>query len=199
MKDEYHELIKALITEKGALGVNALQRELGLPISTLQRYLHNKQSYFKMNSSRKWDLPENVFDVAIDNFDSVITSQLSGITSLSDMLITQIKSTIVLLSSQRAPSPAVAEVQPKNVYNDKRLQLIEENTQKLKEIFKKNMSNVPKIYKELLLNYDHIGLIIKKGDSYALSFLEGDIFSMLSGNAQELSEETLQTLKDNQL
>jgi hypothetical protein len=160
----------------------------------------HRQSYFKMNDQRKWDLPESVttkeIQSTINNFDQVIESQLSGITSLSDMLITQIKSTITILSAQK---PIIAAVADKSPNIDKRLIDFQSNTNKLKEIIKKQKANVPDEYYDLLINYDHIGLVMKEGSKYALDFLEGDIYSMLAGDARELSEETVEILRENQI
>jgi hypothetical protein len=199
MNDQYFEDIKALIQQNGAMGVNAISKAIDKPLSTVQKYMH-RQSYFKMNDQRKWDLPESVttkeIQSTINNFDQVIESQLSGITSLSDMLITQIKSTITILSAQK---PIIAAVADKSPNIDKRLIDFQSNTNKLKEIIKKQKANVPDEYYDLLINYDHIGLVMKEGSKYALDFLEGDIYSMLAGDARELSEETVEILRENQI
>jgi hypothetical protein len=199
MNDQYFEDIKVLIQQNGAMGVNAISKAIDKPLSTVQKYMH-RQSYFKMNDQRKWDLPESVatkeIQSTISNFDQVIESQLSGITSLSDMLITQIKSTITILSAQK---PIIATVADKSPNIDKRLIEFQNNANKLKEITKKQKANIPDEYYDLIFNYDHIGLVMKEGSKYALEFLEGDIYSMLAGNARELSEETVEILRENQI
>src|SRR5258708_15334181 len=163
MTDQYFNSIKALIEQNGAMGVNALSKELNVPLSTIQKYMH-RQSYFKMNQHRKWDLPEKVVtdnvQSSINNFDTVIESQLTGITSLSDMLITQIKSTITLLSAQKPILTSVAALPGKSSNIDKRLVELSENAHKLQEIFKKSKSNIPEEYLNILFNYDHIGLVM---------------------------------------
>lgn len=103
MSAELHDQIKELIERHGAMGVNAIQKEIGIPLSTLQRYLDTRQNYFKKTNDRKWDLPENVSAnyaaAAETNQTQVIESQLTGITATFDMLSAQIKATVMLLET----------------------------------------------------------------------------------------------------
>lgn len=201
MIDKYKDEVEKLIQTNGAMGVNALSKALDIPLSTIQKYMH-RQSYFRMNVQRKWDMPTNVttkeINEAINNFDNVIESQLSGITSLSEMLITQIKSTITILSAQKPVLTPVAALPDKSVNIDPRLINVNEEVQKLKDVFKKQKSNIPDEYVDLLNNYDHVGLYLKEGKDYVTNMLQDELFELLTGQTQTLSEEAIQTLKDNQ-
>jgi hypothetical protein len=196
--DKYHADIRALIEREGALGVNSLSKALNVPLSTIQKYMHT-QSYFQMNQSRKWDLPEKV--VANDikevqsNFSSVIESQLTGITSLSEMLFTQIKSTITLLSAQKSTNPPVAsnsiDIHPEILKLDK-------NVKEMHLIFSKYIQKCPEEYQELIKNVDLYKLIKEKGTLYMNSSFSIEITSLFLEKSVDLSDDVIQVLKEYQ-
>lgn len=206
MTDKYKEEVEGLIKTNGAMGVNALSKAMDIPLSTIQKYMH-RQSYFRMNVQRKWDLPVNVATPEtkgpISNFDTVIDSQLTGITSLYEMLLTQIKMTITILGAQKpAFAPVASSSDDKSdimSQMDSRMITMSQGAHKLRGMFKAQKSTIPEQYYDLLMNYDHIGLIIKEGGEYATKFLEDDVYPIASGSVDELDEETVQILKDNQI
>jgi hypothetical protein len=195
--DKYHADIRALIEREGALGVNSLSKALNIPLSTIQKYMHS-QSYFKMNQSKKWDLPEKVVanDIkeSLKNFDSVIESQL-GITSLSDMLYTQIKSTITLLSAQKPISHTVAsntlDIHPEILKLDK-------NVKEMYILFSKYVHKCPEEYQNLIKNVDLYSLIKEKGTIYMNNEFSREISALFLERSVDLSDNVLQTLKEYQ-
>ena len=196
--DRYHADIRALLEREGALGVNALSKALNIPLSTMQKHLHS-QTYFKMTQSRKWDLPERVvtnsIQSSLNNFDDVIESQLSGITSLSEMLFTQIKSTITLLSAQKPTLPSVAGTSP-DIHPD--ILKLDKNAKDMNIVFSKYVGKCPEEYRDLIKNVDLYRLIIEKGTLYLNGQFNAEITSLFLERTVDLSDETLQTLKEYQ-
>lgn len=199
MQDLYHAQIKGLIQKHGALGVNTLSKELDAPLSTIQRYMH-KQSYFKMNSKRKWDLPDNIAasdtKESVNNFDTVIDSQLTGLTTLSDLLIAQVKSTITLLTTQRPAYTAVAALPDKSSNIEP---IFIEKDKALKEmyaVFKKFIPVVPEEYKDLLKNVDLARLLVEKGTIFFNGDFSVEISDLFMESSNDLSDDTVKLLEE---
>ncbi len=191
--------IKTLIERNGEMGVNALSKELKVPLSTMQKYME-RQTFFKKTKSRKWDLPERVATgeslSSVDNYQTVIDSQLNGINAMFELLTSNIRSTLLLLAAQK---PILQPVASPTINIDPRLSKIVEFETKIQDVFKKQKHNIPETYRDLLFNFDYVGLILKEGQTYANTFLEDEIYELLSGKVQELTEDTLSILKENQI
>ncbi|HEY0769776.1 MAG TPA: hypothetical protein VGD31_05535, partial [Sphingobacteriaceae bacterium] len=139
----HHDRVLELIKEKGPLGVNELAKALSVPVTTLQRQLHN-QSFFKLNNNKKWDLATNVANETVNeslkDFDSVIQSQLDGINALFGMLSSNINSTITLLSSQKALIRPVADT---TVNIHPKLKELDKSIKDVGVVFNKYVDKVP--------------------------------------------------------
>jgi hypothetical protein len=198
MNDPYHAEIRALIEKEGALGVNALSKAINVPLSTVQKYMH-RQSYFKMNSQRKWDMPDKIatetIQSTVNNFETVIESQVTGITSLSDMLVAQIKSTITLLSAQKGLSPSVAvtssDIHPEILELDKK-------AREMQMIFNKYVGKCPEEYRDLIKNLDIFRLIKEKGTIFLNEGFNVEITSLFLEKSVDLSNEVLKVLEEYQ-
>lgn len=201
MSDPYHTQIKGLIQKHGALGVNSLSKELEIPLSTIQKYMH-KQDYFRMNSRRKWDLPDNIAATevkeSISNFDSVIDSQLTGLTNLSELLIAQVKSTITLLTTQKpvytagAALPAKSpDIHPLFIEKDKAIK-------ETYALFKKYIPVVPEEYRDLLKNVDLVQLILERGAIAFNNVCQTEIGELFLESSTKLSDETVNLLEEYQ-
>lgn len=193
--DQYHSQILALIEKNGALGVNAISNSTNIPLSTVQKYMH-RQSYFKMNSHKKWDLPENIVanevNASLSNFDTLIASNLTGITSLSEMLITQIKSAITLLSTQK---PVYATVADRSVKLDEHMDRLNIFINNLQKAIKEHMSNVPEDYLDLMRNLDISKMCIYEGLEHMTSEHLRDITDLLLGDRDILTDDSLKMIE----
>jgi hypothetical protein len=205
MYDKYKDDILKLITDNGPMGVNALSKATSIPLSTLQKYLH-KQTYFKINEDKKWDLPERVAtDIRTNTLELMVNmvetsilllkSQMEELQHNVDNTLTPIATLKRGLSAQ-AP---VASNQTGQSTIDPRLSEIMDMKATLISIFKKQKANIPDEYESLLFNFDYVGLVLKEGKQYTQSFLEDGLYNLLSGSTDELSEDTVEILKENQL
>lgn len=197
--DKYHDEVKALLKQNGEMGVNALSKALDMPLSTMQVYM-TKQSYFIKTESRKWDLPERVAQIETkktnDNFDTIIENQLKSVNAMFEVLMSNVKTTVTLLNSQKPTSPPVAD---KAIKVDSRLTKVQEMSAQLAVIIKKQQTNIPDEYKELLFNLDYIGLILDIGEIYATKTLEEGLYGLLAGKDTTLDEEFIEILKTHQI
>lgn len=170
MIDKYKDEILVLIQEKGPLGVNAIQRELNYPLSTLQKYLH-RQSYFRINDDKKWDLPENVMGEVkttsltlvanvIENSILLLKSQLEELQLSVDNALSPINTLKRGISAQ---SPSVAAP---SVKNHPLVDKIQSFVASLHESINNQKSNIPEEYRNLLLNVDLMRIMFKKGSDY---------------------------------
>lgn len=203
--DKYRDDILRLISEKGALGVNSLSRELNVPLSTLQKYLH-RQSYFKLNEEKRWDLPENVMgDIktnslvlmanVVENSILLLKSQLEEMQQSVGNALNPISTIKRGLNAGLAP---VAGNKSGHSEIDPRLTKVMDMKATLDNIFKKQKDNIPEEYQTLIFNFDYVGLVLKEGDNYTKEFLENGLYELLAGKEQELTEDTIEILKDNQ-
>lgn len=202
--ERYYLPIESLLKANGSMGVNAIARELDVPVSTIQKWLE-RQRYFVKNEKRQWELPGTKSTVRQLNGEirEVINSQLVTIERLHRTLADQLEATVDFIKDYEIKQPQgtkLDEVDRPVADIDPRLIQLQEDAKKLKEIFNKKdiKSNIPEEYKALLNGYDHVGLVLKEGKDFTTKFLEDEIFSLLSGRISSLSEGTVGILKENQ-
>ena len=198
------ERIAQILTVQGALGVNALAAELGVPSSSLQRYL-SAQSYFKKNESKKWDLPENVESentiqtvrLMIENAKTsiaVISSQIEGLGLRVQSQTETLELILKSLDSVSIPKPLPPVASPL----DARFQVILDGESRFKGAIKAHKTNVrdPEFYK-LLMGFDLVSYTLKYGTDSADLFFEQDLAPVILGENSP-SEETYSTLREHQ-
>lgn len=197
--DRFHHVVKELLERNGAMGVNQLAKELGVPLSTMQKYLDKDQNYFKKNHSRRWVLPEvsaaSDMSTASSNYANIIDSQIRSMDALIETLMSQFKATITLMEAHKPLNRSVADMSP-NI--DTRLVKIHNDSVKINDIIRKKKDNIPEEYEEMLFNLDYVALVIGVGESYAIKILSTDVYALLAGNGNELPEDTIETLKEYQ-
>lgn len=201
MADKYRDLIIPLLQENGPLGVNALSKALNAPLSSLQQYLH-RQSYFKINEDRKWDLPENVESVVKNTSLQLMTSVVD--TNIK-LLKSQLEETLLTLSNVTTPldtlkrgignitTPVANKVNIHPV-----LVKLDTNIKNTYIVFAKYISKVPEEYKELLKNVDLYKLSTEMGTRVVNGEFNADITSLFLERSTELSEDTIELLKEYQ-
>jgi len=195
VSNEREVLIRSLIERNGPMGVNALSRQTGINLSTLQKWLERQSSFIK-TEDRKWDLPENATAKAVkienENFDAVMDSQLKGISTVAELLISNIKATVTIMNTQKPKAPSVAESQ---IPIDERLYKIQEDISLMPELIKKNSIKIPDDYKDLLNSIDWMQLHIDKGLLYFRDELSAHIADLILGNQDKLPDDTISTLE----
>lgn len=198
-EDRFHAEIKALLEKNGAMGVNAIQKELDVPLSTLQKYLDKQQNYFKKNALRKWVLPEKLVNehmsVITDNHTDIIENQISSMKMLARTLISQFDSTMILMATNNAKSPSVAGISDKV---DPSIEKLTSFVTALQKAIKEYKDNIPDIYKDLILNLDVAKLCAYKGLGYMNDEKSADITGILLGERDTMSEAIITTLKEYQ-
>lgn len=204
MTEKYKDLILPLIKQNGPMGVNALSKAVDIPVSTLQKYLH-RQSYFKLTDDKKWDLPENVAaDIKSNTLElmtNVVENNIQLLRSqLEEMQLTLENTLTPIGTLKRGINNITTPVADKsNSTIDPRLSRIMLMSTEIKRVFNKQKANIPEEYDKLLFNFDYIGLVLKDGEFYTNTFLEGEIYELLAGKEQTLSDETVEILKENQI
>ncbi len=196
--------IAAILVEKGAMGVTALATELDVPVSSLQRYLTG-QKYFKQNESRKWDTPEKFqTNTELNTLSKMVNNAKAGI----ELTIAQQEDLLLRLSNtldainiltkgiENFEEPKIKSSSPPVA--DQRFATMLKDTETLRQAIKQNKANIPADYYELILNYDHISLILEKGKTAARDFLDTELAPIILDDASELTEETIATLKEHQ-
>jgi hypothetical protein len=196
------EIIKVL-SSKGALGVNALAREIDLNVSTLQKYLHN-QSYFRMNENKKWDLPERVTS-------DLRVNQLENLATITEASITLIRSNLeeLLINVDNALSPIktlkrdIARISPSvaqsvNVQIHPLFQDILDKLDQMPAILKSGKDRVNTEIYDILVNTDWHRLVIEMGSLYFTNTISGEIYNLILGETDSLSEDALTTIKEYQ-
>jgi len=195
VSNEREVLIRSLIERNGPMGVNALSRQTGINLSTLQKWLERQSSFIK-TEDRKWDLPENATAKAVkienENFDAVMDSQLKGISTVAELLISNIKATVTIMNTQKPKAPSVAESQ---IPIDERLYKIQEDISLMPELIKKNSIKIPDDYKDLLNSIDWMQLHIDKGLLYFRDELSAHIADLILGNQDKLPDDAISTLE----
>ncbi len=195
MQKELHDRIILLLRDKGALGVNELAKLVDVPVSTLQKRLHT-QSYFKQNDDKKWDLPQNVAEsqatMTIEDFDVLISAQLTGIQSMYNMLTTQIKSVITLMSAHKPKPTTVAVNEP--IHSE--ITAIMDEMATLSNIVKKFREAFTKEEFSLLNNADWVSMRCYLGKDIFLNEVTEEIATHIQTNGDKLSEKTMNHIKD---
>lgn len=205
MIDKYKDDILILIKQHGPLGVNSLSKSLNIPLSTLQKYMH-RQSYFKINEDRKWDLPENVISDIKSNTLSLMTNVVENNLLL---LKAQMEEMALLLDNSLVPistlkrgidniTTPVADSSDKTTKIDQRLLDIDDVSHKIYTVIKRQKDNIPDIYKNLLNNFDYVGMVLSLGEKLATDMIADEIYTLLTGKNTTLSEEMVETLKEYQ-
>lgn len=201
MSEERKDQILRVLSEKGALGVNALAREIGVPLSTLQKYLHN-QNYFRMNDSKKWDLPERV---TTDLKTNTMTLMLNSLETAILLVQSQIDETRQSIANALVPVESL-----KRGFKNIQLPVAESGNVglhpkwsealdmlvKFPDIIKTRKDNLSEENYDLLRNVDWYHLYLDMGANYFINVLSGDIYNLLLGETDNLSEDTLTTIKE---
>lgn len=201
--ERYKDDILKLITTNGPMGVNALQRHLDVPTSTLQKYLH-RQTYFKLNDDRKWDLPENVIGEIKTNtlslMANVVENSLLVLQSQMEEMQHALSNTLAPMQTLKkgVNNIAVGVADKGNIDIDPRLVKVSEEANKYLQIVKAQRANIPEEHKEIIFNFDLIALVLKEGQEYVRETVMDELSEILIGKSSSLSEELVQTLKENQ-
>lgn len=208
MLDKYKSAIETILRTKGEpMGVNAIQRELNIPLSTLQKYLE-RQTYFIKTESRKWTLPDfvsmelpgNTLELTVVNVENsiqMLQSQLqTAITTLNTLAhpLETIKKGATLMKTT-----PVAKVQVNSKPIDERLIEIDSLKSQLKQSIKKQLKLIPEEYQKLLLNLDYVGYVLEVGVKYANQFLEENLYGVMAGRDDKLDDEVIEVLKEFQI
>lgn len=203
MIPKYHDPILTLLKAKGALGVNAIATETGIPLSTVQKYLDKQQTYFKKTAERKWDLPHNVqADIKTNTLEltvGVIENSILMLQSQLDEVKESLQSTLAPIGTLKRGianvATPVASVQPDI---DKRLIQLDIDVNDNLELIQKSKNSFESEYKSLILNMDFLGIIL----NYGLAYVKGPFFTEVSEVMLEksdfLSEEVIEILKEYQ-
>lgn len=199
MTEQLHEQIKQLLEANGPMGVNAIQKEVGIPLSTLQKYLDYKQTYFKKNAQRKWDLPENVAASEVadtsNHYATVIESQIIGINASFEMLSGQIRSTLALMSAHKPnPLPVASKVKP----IDPGLSKYGEEIAVIVNVIKHKKADIPEEYQKLLTNVNWVELAIDRGRIYVRDNISDRIADLVLKSTDTLPEEVYTVLEEYQ-
>jgi hypothetical protein len=195
--EEYREAVEQLILREGPQGVNALSRELNVPLSTMQKYMKT-QRYFIQNEQRRWDIPANIAQLEIaktqGNLNTVIDTQLAGIDSLFELLSSSIRSTVTLLKSQKA-APAAAKV-------DSSLPPVVAkfcaDTKEQERLTREHLKKIPEEYRPLLLNLDTYQMFLTEGTKHVKKGFLNELSELILGERTELSTEIVELLEQYQ-
>ncbi len=194
-----HEDILRLIQVNGPMGVNAIQRHLDIPLSTIQKYLDKQQNYFKKTERRQWDLPENRemsdFNEMKGNVATIVESQLIGVNATFELLNQQIK-TIINLSANLKPviGPSVAE-KVQSIEIDPSITELLNMVQVIEGVIKKYKEKIPDEYLDLLLNTDLTRLAASRGSLYLQENLGGALSQIVLEDGDILPEGVVKMLE----
>lgn len=202
MADEKYEAVYAVLSDKGATGVNDLAKALGWPLSSTQKYLE-RQTYFKKTESRKWDLPEKVLTEVksdtlslmangVENSALITQSQLIEVGQSLELMLIAVQGLKKGIQNYRTP---VAE---KSVSVDLRLVALDKKAKDTLKVIKTHIDNVPDEYRDMLLNMDILGYMIDHGVKTNNDLFNTEVTSLLTGQADNLSEDTLSLVKEYQ-
>jgi hypothetical protein len=195
----YHEDIRNLLEQNGAMGVNQLSKELNVPLSTLQKYLDKDQNYFKKNHARKWVLPEMSADedmsVVTTNYSNVIDSQIMSMQALIETLMSQFRATLSLIDANKGASRSVAGILP-NI--DPILIKLDKKIKDIYVIFRKYVKVCPEEYQNLIKNVDLYQLTSDKGTEFLNGSFIGEITELFLEKSVDLSNDTVKILQEYQ-
>lgn len=197
--DRFHDEVRRLIEQNGAMGVNQLSKALDVPLSTMQKYMDKDQNYFKKNHARKWELPEmsansDIATVA-GNYTNVIESQLMSMQALIDTLMASFRATVSLIDANKGLSPVSTG---KPTYTDPDVAKMYEDIKLLTGSLKKKMSDIPEEYQDLLSSTNWVSLTLQMGRTYVTNNLNPEIVELILGNTDKLSDEVLKMLEEYQ-
>lgn len=205
--EERKDEILHIINEKGPQGVNALATALGVPLSTMQKYLHN-QKYFRINDKRRWDLPENVqADIGAQALALMVTgietsilllqTQLDEARIAADNLLVPTSSLKKALTAFKVPArPSVAKEDTRVI--PERLNLILDTLENLPKIIKKRKEFVSEEVYNLLMSTDWLNLMLDNGKKVVDSVINPELQDVLLGEKSEFSEDVLSILLEYQ-
>jgi hypothetical protein len=204
--NKYHDLILTIIGEKGALGVNQLARELNIPVSTMQRYLH-KQTYFRINENKKWDLPEKVAgDIKstslllmaeiVENSVMLLKAQLDEL----DQSVENIRGPLETLKKgvKVANLSAAGAVADKSDIANEYMLYVDNEIQTLMKATKKYVQVCPEEYQTILLNVDWYHLVLDMGFKYVKEYISPELGDLFLEKTDNLSEDVIESLKEYQ-
>lgn len=201
MIEKYHNPIFALISEKGALGVNELAKATDFPLSTIQRYLTVQQTYFKKTQGRKWDLPERVnSDITDDSLNLAVNITEDSIklirAQLTDALNAVENALIPLSTVKRGIKHKPTPVAPK--VNSEKLQDILEAADKIPTIIKSKKENLtPEMY-DTLMSTKWLDIYLDLGNKYVVDVITTELYDLLLGVKKEMDDEIFSVIKEYQ-
>lgn len=201
---KYHDPILREISDKGALGVNALAKLTDLPLSTVQKYLTTQQTYFRKTSDRKWDLPERV------NTD-ITSNSLQRSASLLDNTLVLLQNQLEEMGNTLASLAPVTNMIKRALENNtlpvadnsskltnRKVKEMFDSVDKLPEVIKNKKKNISEELYEMLINTDWLSLWIDYGTNYVSTVIQDSLYDLLLGKTDELSEDALDTIKSYQ-
>lgn len=208
MTDKYHDQILTLISEKGPTGVNQLAKALEIPVSTMQRYLH-KQTFFRMNEDKKWDLPEKVIgDVkstsltlvtdVIETSIMLLKSQIAELEHSVDNVLSPLNTLKRGIKGFAPAAGAVAGSSSKSDITNKHILDLDNDAQNLIKATKKYVQVCPQEYQELLINTDWYHLVTDLGYKYVKEYISPELGDLFLEQRDNLSEDTLEVIKEYQ-
>lgn len=191
------ETIANIIAEQGPMGVNALAMELGVPASSLQRYL-TAQDYFRKTSDRRWDLPGNVnSEVKSNTLALMVDNAITG-NKLVHASVQEIIEQVEILTK-------TLTIVKRNVHNitnnnppvaDERFATLEKDSETLKEAIKRNKANInPELYDQVL-RFDFIGMILDRGKPATRNFLDTVLTPIVLGDIDSIDDPNYELLKE---
>jgi len=200
--DKYYDALLPYINEHGETGVNVLAKQLDVPLSTLQRYLE-RQTYFRKTINRKWDIPNNVDADIKSNTMTLMVNSVENALMLLDSQLSEIQSNVqnALMPVGTLKRAVIGLSAPVADKSDEMHPFIVEMDKGIKEsymVFKKYMSKIPEEYQELIKNVDLYRLSVDMGTKFMESDFNVDISSLLLEKTTELSEDTVEILKEYQ-
>lgn len=191
-----HEDIKALLEKHGPMGVNALQRELKVPLSTIHKYLDKQQNYFIKTESRRWDLPERHVNPirqltgtnSGDSVSTIIDSQLVGMQATYELLTQQISTILNLAVSLKPSNNSTPVAKEDNGEVSKEWSDLYSQVSRLPGIFKSKKENLTPDQLELLLNVKWHSLVLNIGTK-AFAPISDHLADLALGQETEIRDE----------
>jgi hypothetical protein len=202
LMDKYYELILPLIKEKGELGVNEIARGIGVPVSTVQKYLE-RQMYFKKTQSRKWDIPENVNADIKSNTLTLMVESVENTLRVLEAQLGDIQQTVgtvsIPLNTLRRGIETLSQpVAGKSVDIHPRLIDLDKKAKEALSVIGKFVPKVPEEYRDLLKHLDLHSLMIEMGTIYTNDILNVAISSLFLEKEDTLPNDIIDVLKNYQ-
>lgn len=197
------EQIYKLLEQNGAMGVNALSRELCESVSTVQKHLM-AQKFFRQNSKRWWDLPDRIVSenktVTVQNSVQTVESSVHLIKAQLEELTAHTSGALAAISAVKRDFAVIQSAPPVAESGKIHSGLIQlnENIGKIPMIIRTRQEVVAKDLLQLLLNTNWMELILDNGRKYYREVIETDLYNVLLGEKYELNEEALTVIKEYQ-